>query len=1707
MKYKERHCIVEPTVVCEIKDLRGVSYLFRLKIKWQQKRSKISKEAISNVGVWTTEEGKFNAVLAPYRGLGLKSTKIEHEFDLAPIGEIPQMQKRELSAEIITELSDKTRYNIADKDHLETEDYFLAIHGTAGQDLLKKLQITKKAVIGLGLKVKSSVFGDIIHGVSRTAPISPEEIQKRKDRANNLNTYVNYQTLCGDEDPFVPKEGELFFPSWMLEKQATGEVTTIELNSLIKSYLEQQLQDFTEWDLKREDYDKEVMDRFRKNRTRTPDGRYVTYLPWNEKTANVSGNRKIALDRLKSLERDFKKDPSAYGRYKEALDKMIEAKVIVKVDEEYVKNCKKAVFFPHHAVYKPERETTKTRVVWDGGAHEANKNSINQCLESGPNLLPPLQCLLMRSRQGRYICTADLKQAFFQVALADDDIIQLFMYWLEEVPGKPGEFEIAIYRFVRLPWGLNCSPFILQAAIKCHGEDIIATITNDEEQVKIIREILISLYIDDLIKTFNDPAEITKVLAVAFSMLESAGWEITKIRSNCEEINKKYNIDPKTLEGLKLLTHKVLGILYDGEKDTIRPNLANIESLDLSKPISRRIALSGLAKFYDPLKLLAPWTFQGQLLFQETQRLEKSWDKPLEISLRKRWEKFFSSYKLLESFSVPREIIPYRQDFTVHVFSDASKLGLAAVGYVVWHERKICNLLTAMTKIVPDSIKEETTSNRLELMSAGVSIKLKQKIDGAFPGVKIDYTYWMDSMVSLWWIYSSKVPFKIFVSNRVENILEHSDRTQWRHIAGKENPADIASRGAEAEKLLDPKNLNLWTKGPEWLLDEKLWPKHFHEPEPMNPIEQEGYMQEVNSRNSMALQYLPAHVHTFEKFFKPLAYSPKQFPILALATVHVARWIGRNSYGPMYDMYESYMRNRPIYKLNQEHHWDRWKEGLRIYNLKKWYESLERPRHSKRESISFVSRVKYTKINPPPSRRTQVDPEEYNIARDFLLRETQSHHLEGIYHTLRLNRPDDLTIAESRLVHKYQIRYDSSDQLLKVHGRVISPKEDHKLIEPSLEQVVGMYYTKVKRDRKLECQVTTRSQNKPIKRDHSPDPNETDSDTEDWEIKDRYSSDEEKESIIDSEPEEPIDAQENSLPPHEEGMGEDFLTTEEKELLEEFAEALAEDQVNLKVPLPSILKKAHHFEELVLIPDQGVIAESLVRSAHVKCGHGGVHQTMRELREEFWIMHPTKLYNQIKKSCFICRFFTNKLWLIQEGNMPIQSKTVSYPFEYVGIDIAGPLFKVKPIKKVKIKGKIVEQETITEDDEVKASYYALLIVCANTRAVDLQLMTRMSAEAVCMAFEAFIHARGKPKYVLSDNAGCFQSLNKAYLEATALKIEKKHTGIKWKFIPARSAWWGGQYEIFVRMMKTVMYKLCPNLRVKDQLSAYYCLKEIEFCLNTRPLYGISNDVNDMRVGTPFKYIRVGYELESKYDPLDPNLTKEVAHRILTSQSKQIKELWYQVQQEYLNTQRAYRTDQEGYNQPPPKIGDLVMIKVDRKARNFWPIARITELLPNKATGIVRKVRLQKYCPYEINFHVRNLKYPGVTESRMTAKQLRELRGYFKDQKYTYDLRNLCPFEVWKGEADVHVPQSQAIRILEQIAYLSVSKRMPSINMFSLDPLPIQQRREDFLHPTARATGLMTYEEPSYEVWVHSDSLDPRINEQVSEFQTLYGHIM
>ena len=80
--------------------------------------------------------------------------------------------------------------------------------------------------------------------------------------------------------------------------------------------------------------------------------------------------------------------------------------------------------------------------------------------------------------------------------------------------------------------------------------------------------------------------------------------------------------------------------------------------------------------------------------------------------------------------------------------------------------------------------------------------------------------FWTDSLTTLQWIQNNQQKQQVFVANRTSEILQYSNVRQWRHVPGKQNPADLGTRGLRAKHLLASE----WLTGPAWLLDKSNWP-------------------------------------------------------------------------------------------------------------------------------------------------------------------------------------------------------------------------------------------------------------------------------------------------------------------------------------------------------------------------------------------------------------------------------------------------------------------------------------------------------------------------------------------------------------------------------------------------------------------------------------------------------------------------------------------------------------------------------------------------------------------------------------------------------------------------------------------------------------------------------------------------------------------
>ena len=112
-------------------------------------------------------------------------------------------------------------------------------------------------------------------------------------------------------------------------------------------------------------------------------------------------------------------------------------------------------YLPHHAMIKSECDTAKTRIVFDASSKIGNNPSLNECLHSGPRLLPMFD-ILLRFRIGDMALVADINKEFLNIEIDEGDKDFLRFLWVEYISEKD---KIIVYRFFRVVFGVASSLF------------------------------------------------------------------------------------------------------------------------------------------------------------------------------------------------------------------------------------------------------------------------------------------------------------------------------------------------------------------------------------------------------------------------------------------------------------------------------------------------------------------------------------------------------------------------------------------------------------------------------------------------------------------------------------------------------------------------------------------------------------------------------------------------------------------------------------------------------------------------------------------------------------------------------------------------------------------------------------------------------------------------------------------------------------------------------------------------------------------------------------------------------------------------------------------------------------------------------------------------------------------------------------------------
>ena len=288
---------------------------------------------------------------------------------------------------------------------------------------------------------------------------------------------------------------------------------------------------------------------------------------------------------------------------------------------------------------------------------------------------------------------------------------------------------------------------------------------------------------------------------------------------------------PETTVNLALATTHVLKIeacSVEGNLDDHLKQFWEVESLGVTEDETsvydnfvQQIKYDGQRyevslPFFDPLGVVSPVTISFKMFCQQLFKEKIGWDDLLTGSLLERWKQLLPKMKESRVITIPRclfsDISPPLNSVRLVRFCDAST---KAVVYLRLESEEDVDVkfIAAKTRVTPVG---GMTIPRLELLSAVLLSKLITSIHSALKSELSleEAVCFTDSKVSLYWMQGVNHEWKQFVENRVNMIRRLVHPRQWKHCPGKENPADIPSRGVNVTTLTES---SIWLKGPEWL--------------------------------------------------------------------------------------------------------------------------------------------------------------------------------------------------------------------------------------------------------------------------------------------------------------------------------------------------------------------------------------------------------------------------------------------------------------------------------------------------------------------------------------------------------------------------------------------------------------------------------------------------------------------------------------------------------------------------------------------------------------------------------------------------------------------------------------------------------------------------------------------------------------------------
>jgi hypothetical protein len=473
-------------------------------------------------------------------------------------------------------------------------------------------------------------------------------------------------------------------------------------------------------------------------------------------------------------------------------------------------------YMPWRIVSKKESTSTPIRPVVD-----PTMSGLNLCLAKGSNRLRKINDILIRARCKKYLWSSDISKLYNRLSLKPSSYTyQLFLYHSSLDPDVPPE----IFVMVVCWYGVTSS-----ANQSCYALEELARLLKDKYPLAYV-VISNDTYVDDMLSGAHSEEERQDQIHQVSEVLKAGGFQTKFIIQSGQSCDEEFL--------------RILGYRWSVTQDFLSPGFTEVNfskkrrgtkdplpfpvetPSDVSKllesiDITRRMVISKIAEFFDPVGLWEAYKFQLKLASNVLNGL--GWDSALPKEAQDFWLSKFQELLQLPLLKINRYVFPPDVKVEKVCLICTSDAAANAGGGIVYAGIKLtdgsysCKLLSSRSKL----LKESVPRNELEAIRvvAGLAYDIKHSLGDMVS----DVIFVTDSVIALSWCHNLDKRLRLYCFNRVSEILRliqsimpDLDSLPLYHCDGKINPADLVTK----PNNLSPKDLtedSLWVNGYDWM--------------------------------------------------------------------------------------------------------------------------------------------------------------------------------------------------------------------------------------------------------------------------------------------------------------------------------------------------------------------------------------------------------------------------------------------------------------------------------------------------------------------------------------------------------------------------------------------------------------------------------------------------------------------------------------------------------------------------------------------------------------------------------------------------------------------------------------------------------------------------------------------------------------------------